>query len=319
MLHLLALGLHGAASLPPAVEFDGGSACSHLGARVESIFETHRESLPEQTRLTVRIHTDPTDSRAMELQIAVHAGRETTSERQAVNSCREALGYLDLYLGFWTPEPVGVESGAESDGTGETTAATAASSRVGVIADLFANATTSHSSGLGFGLGGGLSLNIDWARIGMFASWSQPSRLAGSPDQAQYTLQRWDWGALFCGETYDRTLTVLPCGGASARAFSVPAPETAPGSDRYAQLLSLDAGVAITNPVWDTAGLQALVLLRYAPVRLKLEELAIGDFVPPQLEVNLRLGFTWDMTRTLTTAPSASSPSTGASRGTQAW
>lgn len=319
MYELLALALHGAVAPTPDVEFDGGSACSQIASSVESAYERHQASLPEQTRVAVRIVTS-SESRVMGLEISVHANGETTDEVQTVHSCREALDYLDFYLAVWTPEPTDDEpmTTAARPPTAASTSKTDALPSLGLRADAFATATSSHSSGFGLGAGGGLSLDIAWARLGVFGSWSQPSLLQGNPDQATFTLHRWDFGGSFCGRLNSSPPVWSPCLGASGRNFLIPASETAPGSNREMKLLSLDAGVALSNPISDATGLQALLLVRYSPTPADLSEFAIG-FIPPQLEVNLRLGLVWDIVDVQGTTLTNTKPLLAAGRGTQTW
>lgn len=319
MLQLLALALHGAVAPTPDVEFDGGSACAQIASSVESVFERHQTSLPEQTRVAVRIMTN-SESRIMGLEISVHANGETTNEVQTVHSCREALDYLDFYLGVWAPESTNDEvmTTAARTPAGVSTSAADMTPDLGLRADAFATATSSHSSGFGLSAGGGLSFDIAWARLGVFGSWSQPSILQGNADQATFTLHRWDLGGSFCARLGSGPPVWSPCLGVSRRNFMIPASETAPNADRKMQVLSLDAGVALTNPISDTTGLQALLLFRYSPTPTNLGEFAIG-FIPPQLEVNLRLGFTWDVIDIQGTTLTNTKPLIAARRGSRTW
>lgn len=300
----------------PHLEFDGGTTCAE-GARAVAVLEKHRADLPPSASVTMRVLTDESAG-ASRVEIFVTVDGETpVVERQAVNSCQEALAYLDFFLSLWTSEPQPVD--VPRTPLPANTPASAAPKTTFTAAG-FALVTTNHPNGVGAGAGVGLALGVDEVRVGAYGAWHQPSLLEGGPDVASFELQRTDFGASVCGETFALPVSLAPCLGASALLFGMNGGEAGPRADRHALIGSIDASLVGSVKLFAHTALESTLLLRYAPQALDLGSFRVGPFTPAQFEVNLRVGLTWDIPGLL--SEQATKPLVGSSEPNsrrQAW
>lgn len=272
-----------AVALASAATIDVSGACIGMQERLHE-WNARRECRTDDARISVTVvRLESEDSLRVEL-----SGTSSTPAAvvRIVNSCEEALDAvkLELKLGCVEPQPA-VEPNADT---------TITLPRLGVEA--FSVTSSNYPEWYGFGAGGGLSLAFDALHVGAYGAWMQPALLQ-SPRQdiARYDLHRVDFQALSCLDIATDPVRLSPCFGANLSWFSVPRRQLSGDYDNTGGALGVDAGLTISKPLSVGSTLRAALLLRYALVPFDPGNLKVGEFAPRTFEVNLRLGFTFDL------------------------
>jgi hypothetical protein len=296
----IAAALHFALISAPQLSFDGGLTCDDQ-ARASTIVARYADSLPVDARVTMQIVPESDTGRVLVEVSVISDGETPLVERQFINSCEEALSYLDFYLSVWAP-PVPEET--RDDGDAQVSRRVEDSrSPPSVIVGAFGQGTTNNANGVGFGVGAGLDLTLDTVRLGAFGIWNQPSILEGDPSEANYSLQRLDVGGHLCAKALSLSVSIWPCLGVSARRFSIEENEAAPDANLDATVASADASLIVAKAITNNAALEGALAFRHAMSDVDIGRFQVGAFRPASFEVTLRIGLTWDMAGSLRTAP----------------
>lgn len=271
--------------LASVATIDVSGACGDVRQRLHE-WNARRECLTDDARISVTVARWEFED-SLRVELTGTSSTQATVVRM-VNSCEEVFNVVkfEVELGCFEPPS------AAPPGDPSVPATTLP--RLGIEA--FSVTSSNYPEWYGFGAGGGLSLAFDALHVGAYGAWMQPALLQ-SPrqDVARYDLHRVDFQALSCLDVATDPVRLSPCFGANLSWFSVPRPQLSGAYDNTGGTLGVDAGLAISKPWLVGSTFSAALLLRYALIPFDPGNLKVGEFAPRTFEVNLRLGFTFDL------------------------
>lgn len=264
--------------LASAAAIDVSGSCQDVQERLRD-WNAREKCLADDAWIVVSVERLEPGQR-LRVELAGTASESATVDR-VVNSCDEVFNAVkfELELGCVDPTPI---------------VPPVTSTRLGLEA--FSVTSSNYPDWYGFGAGGGISLAFDELRVGAYGAWMQPALLQSSdPSVARYDLHRLDLQVLSCLSVRAEPVQLSPCLGANLSWFRVPPEQLSGQFDRDGGALGVDLGFAVSKPVLEKAALKAALLLRYAAIPFETDTLKVGEFWPRTFELNLRLGFTFDM------------------------
>lgn len=293
----------GAAELPfphDTSRLDANVVCSHLRDEFGELLLAHQNQFPSGTQIDIELKAEAeTGTISVTLLVeAPHAQR--TREVYSVNTCQEAMNLLDFQLGVGyqppplRPPPAPATETKDDERTGPEPASNVSPSGLG--GGVFSAGSTNYPGGFGVGVGGGVHVAFERLRLDGYGVWMQPLHIVSpSVNKADYSFSRVDWGVLSRVNVLSEPFGLAPCLGVGVMSLEVAEDQVAPQANRSAHSWAVDAGVSISKSVFSLTTLEGTLLLRYAWQTVDLNDLRVGDFAPGALEVNMRVGFSFDI------------------------